>query len=407
MDKLMKKDILFLFLIIPFFKPLYFQYDSQWQWAETVFVAWKVLSAAIIFLILFIYVWDHSRISKIVFWTALCEISKYISTDYNQGYMTRALIDGVSMISYVSFLYLEIKFNCRRMLHLFNNLVIILMLANLISILLFPDGIPADMYGNTENALFFMVIDNGSALFLAFVIVVVILDGLINTRKITWKKWGVIGACVLSAVLSDSVTAIITTIVLLLSIMFALSSDFSRFQNPKLFMILYLGLILILFSMQENVVTDFFMTNILHRTGNFTGRYVLWSAAFHMISLHPLLGYGRSAQDYIAAWGGYYSSHNYILEILLQGGILALVLFGIIIFSGVGSLYKMRHCKVSTCLTFFLTTVLIAAMMESAVHSVYIFGLFVFCYYCQALETAGWETRRDEKYTVERGDSRL
>ena len=406
MDRLMKKDILFLFLIIPFFKPLYFQYDSQWQWAENIFVAWKVVAAAVILGILFIYVWNYSRISKIVLWTALFEISILVSTIYNRGYMERALIDGISMISYVSLLYLEIKYNCKRMLRLLNYLMVILLFLNLLSIILFPDGIPADLYGNTENALFFMVIDNGSALFLAFVIVIVVLDGLINMRKITWKKGAVMGACLLSAVLSNSVTAIITVIILLLSVIFVLFSDFTRFQNPKLFMIIYLILILYLFSMQENVVTDFIMTNLFHRTGNFTGRYVLWSAAFNMIRMHPWLGYGRSAQDYIATWGGYYSSHNYILEIMLQGGIIALILFGVVVMAGVGRLYKMRHFKASTCLIFFLMTILIAAMMESAVHSVYIFGIFVFCYYCQKLEASGWE-KRNEKRIAERDSSCL
>lgn len=397
MGKYLKNRPLLLFLMIPFFKPLYFQYASNWLWAENLFVIWKIVAASVILIMLYIYIWNYSRIPKVAVLTVIFESSILFSTIYNQGYMARALIDGISMISYVAFLFLTIKFSCKEMLRILNYILTTLMLMNLASILMFPEGITTDLYTNTENALFFMTIDNGSALFLAFCSMIIVIEGLVNKRKLSGRRWGLLGACMLSAILSQSVTAIITMVIIVILVLFVFISNLSKLQNPKVFMIIYTILIIYLFSMQENVISDFIMTNFFHRTGNFTGRYVLWESAFHMISLHPWLGYGRIDHDYILSWGGYFSSHNYILEILLQGGVLALAFFMCLVGSAVGRLYKMRHCKISTCLTVFLITILIAAMMESAVHSVYIFGVIIFCYYSKRLEIISWEKKRDGK----------
>ena len=59
-----------------------------------------------------------------------------------------------------------------------------------------------------------------------------------------------------------------------------------------------------------------------------------------MIQQEPLLGYGRTTNDYIEAWGGYYSSHNYVLEILLQGGVIALGFFIKIVLDAINSQYE-------------------------------------------------------------------
>lgn len=394
MRKYIENRWILLFLLIPFFKPVYFQYNSGSMWVENLFVVWKIVSAAVILAMLFIYMWSYSVIPKITLFIFFFEASILLSTIYHQGYMQRAVIDGISMIAYAALLFLTIKYSCREMLKALDFLLTLLMLVNLASILIFPAGMPADFYINTENSLFFMTVDNGSALFLGFCSMIIIIDGMVNKKKISGRRWLLLGLCLLSAVLSQSVTAVITMLVIIFLGIFVLVSDLSRLQNPRVFIAIYIALIIYLFSMQENVISDFIMTNLFHRTGNFTGRYVLWEAAFNMIRIHPWLGYGRIEHDYIVAWGGYFSSHNYILEILLQGGILALLLFVFIVAVAVGRLYRMRHCRISTCLTFFLITILIAAMMESAVHSVYIFGVIIFCYYCRKLEIISWERNK-------------
>ena len=61
--------------------------------------------------------------------------------------------------------------------------------------------------------------------------------------------------------------------------------------------------------------------------GTFTGRNLLWQSAIELIKMSPIYGYGRSELDYIEIWYGFFSSHNFILEMLLQGGVIALFLW--------------------------------------------------------------------------------
>lgn len=163
-------------------------------------------------------------------------------------------------------------------------------------------------------------------------------------------------------------------------------SDLTKRYQPKVFFVLYVILFIYLISMQNGGLSQFVLEKIFNRSSNFSGRYILWESALKMISQHPWIGYGRTVQDYIAAWGGYYSSHNYLLELMLQGGIAAAGQFVFLIIVSIRKCSLIKQNKMINCLMFALLAILIAALMESAVHSVYIFGAIILCYHCQYLE---------------------
>ena len=368
-----------LFLLIPFFKPICFQYYSTLQGLENLFVGWKILSAAVCFVFVVSYMWSYSRLPKLVAFVSLFEICIVVSTLINRGDLMRALIDMVSIVSYTALLILGIKYNGSGIVHLLSRLLGVLLLINLLSVVLFPTGLPADLYTNPENPLYFMVIDNGSALFLSFSIAIFAIDGLISQGAVRLGGKILILCAILNGVLVKSATAIFTVALICIALLFILKSDFSKHQNPAILFLVYIGVFIYLITMQDNIVSEFILKNIFNRSANFTGRYFLWESAINMIKAQPWFGYGRSAQDYISAWGGYFSSHNYVLETLLQGGIVSLGFFILtVIFAIKKSLYT-RHLKITAVLVFGLVTVLIAALMEATVHSVYIFGIISLC----------------------------
>ena len=67
---------------------------------------------------------------------------------------------------------------------------------------------------------------------------------------------------------------------------------------------------------------DSFITNVLHRSTDFTGRTRIWDVAIESIIAHPIIGTGYkiSAPDMMHA-------HNMYLEILMEYGIIGLALF--------------------------------------------------------------------------------
>lgn len=387
MSKYLKNKYFLLFLIVPFFKPLCLQYYSKLRIVEQIFVNWKIISALVGLVFLGLYIWNQSKVPKLVIQVGLFELSIIGITYYRQGYMNRALIDAVTIVAYTAILVLTIKYNCNGIIQLLSNLLSILMTINLFTMIVFPSGMRADLYYNTENPLYFMVVDNGSALFLLFCILLIMLDGMINKSNFTKKRKFLLIICVISAVLSRSATTIISVSVLVVALIFMYKSDLIKRCRPSVLFGLYALFFVYLVSMQNSGISKFVTEKIFHRSSNFSGRYVLWESALGMISKHPWIGYGRKVQDYIAAWGGYYSSHNYILELMLQGGMIATGQFLLLLVISIRKCLVSSRNKIANCLLFTLLAVLIAALMESAIHSVYIFGVIILCYSCQHLDS--------------------
>lgn len=388
MTRCFKSKWFLLFLLIPFFKPICFQYYAKLHMVENLFVAWKMFSALIIIFQLIVYVLKQSKLSKMIIWVFLFEFSIVFSTVINHGYLMRSLIDAISIVSYVAWLSLAMKYNRDGLIHLLGTYMGFLMIINLCVMVVFPGGLHADLYTNKENALYFMVTDNGSSLFLIFCVLTLAMEGMVTAHRISGKNKLLITGCFLSAVLSHSATTIFTVTLLIISLLFVFKSNVTKVINPAFLFLLYLLFFIYLITMQDNVVSRFILVNLFNRSSNFSGRYVLWKIALRMIRMRPWLGYGRIAHDYILAWGGYFSSHNYILEILLQGGLLAFMLFAGLVLISIKRLLLLHQSKVTNCLILALWVIMIAALMESAVHSVYIFGVIFFCYHCNRLGSA-------------------
>lgn len=386
MSKYLKNKYFLLFLIIPFFKPLCLQYYSKLRIIETIFVNWKIISALIGIICLGLYMWKQSRIPKIIVQVLLFELTIVFITGYKHGDMNRAMIDMVSIVAYTAMFVLTIKYNCKGFIRLLSKLLSILMVINLFTMIAFPSGIHADLYYNSENPLYFMVVDNGSALFIIFCVLLIMIDGIINEGYIAGKRKMLLFGCAASALLSRSATTIFSVFFLLTAVILIYKSDLTKRYQPKVFFVLYVILFIYLISMQNGGLSQFVLEKIFNRSSNFSGRYILWESALKMISQHPWIGYGRTVQDYIAAWGGYYSSHNYLLELMLQGGIAAAGQFVFLIIVSIRKCSLIKQNKMINCLMFALLAILIAALMESAVHSVYIFGAIILCYHCQYLE---------------------
>lgn len=386
MKKIFKNNWFLLFLMIPFFKPLCLQYYSGLQIAESVFVNWKIVSAAIGIALFVLYSVKYSRLSKLVVVTAFFELSIVFSTFYNHGYMSRAIIDAVSIVAYTAILRLVLCYNSKGFIRLLSRLMEILMLINFITMVIAPGGLPADLYYNTVNFLYFMVTDNGSVLFLIFCILVFMLESMMNERRISGRTKFLIFLCMLTALLSKSATTILMVFFFVGAMALVFRRNMLKIKHPGVLFTVYIVFTVYLLAMWENPVLEFILVELLNRSGDFTGRYVLWRAAIGMIKRHPLLGYGRQAQDYINTWGWHFSSHNYILEMMLQGGVLALIWFFALIWFVVKRLYRVQRDRMTSCLVLALFTVLTAALMEANIHSVYIFGVIVLCYHRPYME---------------------
>ena len=407
MEHCYKNKWILLFLMIPFFKPICFQYFSILKILEGLFLVWKVVSAAIIGLLLLNHLNRRKKIPEFIILVSVFEMSILLSTICRQGYLLRAIIDIVSIVTFVTILIWGIQFNYKDTIWGLSRILSVLVLINMLSMMIFPHGMPADLYANNAlNPLYFMTIDNGSTLFLLFAMLIFSIE-LYTIEGIVEKyQFVLIFCCLASAFLSHSGTAsLIIMVETGLLILIYKNKVFENVQWKMLSLIYGLGAVGMIL-VPESALIKMIMTNIFHYSSDLSGRSLLWSEAIKKIGKHVLLGYGRQVQDYISAWGGYFSSHNFWLELLLQGGLVALfLLFCVIVFSfrQLENGKQTRQIK-SILVTFFL--IMVSVMMESAVHSVFIFGTMVLICYNQNIPGVGNNQKkqsvRNRKKTADR-----
>lgn len=95
--------------------------------------------------------------------------------------------------------------------------------------------------------------------------------------------------------------------------------------NGKTVALLYvfLEMLLVIFQIQGGIAN--LISIIMNREIGFTGRTKVWSYAIELFTKSPIIGYGKEAV--IAHVGYYWYAHNLGLDILIQGGIIALFIY--------------------------------------------------------------------------------
>ena len=146
-----------------FFKTVCMQYFSSFSIVESIFIVGKIVASLLIFMRFFTKNYPILKISKYILATFAFEVAILVTRILYKGYTFRAVIDLVTIRSLTMFIIDEIKNNKKMFFNCFGNYMFFAVLLNLISEIMFPSGIQADLYKNSFNPLFFMTVDNGSA----------------------------------------------------------------------------------------------------------------------------------------------------------------------------------------------------------------------------------------------------
>lgn len=82
-------------------------------------------------------------------------------------------------------------------------------------------------------------------------------------------------------------------------------------------------------SLAQNEFAKWFIEDVLDKDLTFTGRTDLWEASLHAIGKSPILGYGDVDKDWylLNISNKAYGTHNFILTMLIWGGVVALALY--------------------------------------------------------------------------------
>lgn len=147
-----------------------------------------------------------------------------------------------------------------------------------------------------------------------------------------------------------------------------------KYLNGKIIGIGYLITFFSIVVIQSQGILSIIISKLTGRTINFTGRTVIWESALEYIKASPIIGYGYDA---IIPHSGYlWYSHNLILDLLIQGGIVTLLIFGFMYIFAFVNKNQMQKCvSVNILLFAFMVDQIFESMLKSCVFFYLLFFL--------------------------------
>lgn len=327
----------------------------------------------VLFVLGFIYVVKARVYSKMT----LCifgYVSIYIlSTILNNGNLRTAFNICIGILG----VYLWSEFFICKMPNMFLrtylNYMFIMIVANLVTTILFPMGLSLNKYNGYEVRL--IGIDNSLASMLYPTVIISYLQ--YYRKKIDKSRVKTLLAIVIATeFLVFSATSIIGLIPILWGfyVLNGKEHDLKFDLNLKKIILFYFAAFYFINVSLSNSIVTTFIANVFHKSVNFSGRTYIWEKSLEIISSRILwVGYGAYDKELLRTM--YFlpaNCHSFLFELIIDVGISGLLLFGYMCFLA----YKraLRYCSknrgIVRCLLCYLMTILTMGIAEAT--SVYL-----------------------------------
>lgn len=399
-----KNPILFFLIMVTFLKPEGLLAIAPESLARF-FAVWdKLVGLPVALLCILALLQDrHPLCGDLVLYYGYRMLATVLTTWLATGLITGGgAFHQLWMLSAVWFLALSLKYNFHKTIDRLAALLAILVLANLATIMLFPNGMYHDV--NVNNWL--LGYNNGH--------IVTYMPALFfsyqywyyrKKRLLPLLTWG---AVYLSVFLTHSTTTKIGLLILLVLALVILIPGFRKyFFNWKTVAFI---VAVVFFGIVISRGNGFFRTHVvsfLNKDSSFASRRTLWNRAIQSFRLHPWLGTGDATKTNVSLFKlvqDHAFAHNEILDVLVRTGIIGLLLYLNCIFRSIYTLKgkKDRHSKMWLS---FMAAYWVAMMFESySNYSFYYlyFVMLLFPQYSLFAETGKIQTffKRNEPWII-------
>ena len=331
---------------------------------------------------LLLYVIERRRkLSAMVLLTVIMQFWVLFSTIINHGSLRSCVLSAGSIMALV-FVFESMHANGKDFVHGFMAVSELVCYANLVSILLYPNG----MYRNVTTAYSWSTELNwllgNKNNFTPYLLVFCVVAYLYRSQGGSpVREWGIYIASLISVLLARSSASIIGFALLPIGFLIArrskikLNASFFLAVNAALF------LIIVVFRLQDvfSIVIEF----VLNKSLSFTGRTILWDKVFKLIGEKPLLGYGLQETGYLITLTNVrfgMHAHNIVLQYFFEGGIIYLGLYVTMLIMITRRLKKVEQSPEARCIIIALFLFLVMALMEPY-RNPFVYVLYFFGYY--------------------------
>ncbi len=367
------KYLLYIFLLIPFFKIPYLVY--KYDFVDDIYKIWQIISGFIILLIIL----KNGTFSKIIGYILLFLFTMFLSSIIN----SQSLLNIISFVFHVFVLCLVVDYgisnDTKLFLNSFEMLLSILICVNFLTVITYPEGMYINNLGFRYNWL--LGYKNSHISYVMPAIFISFINSYYTFNKLKLRNILLLIISIISTIMVDNSTGLFA--LSLISCFLLLSKLFKKRKNILNIFSYSIINISLFFGIVIARVQNYFSTiivDVLHRDLTFTGRTYIWDKVLLMIQRSKIFGYGKTFQytDTIV------SSHNQILEILYKNGILGLIGYLLVVFNSFRELWKYREYKVVQFMSFIMFTYFVMMLTEAYSHE-YIIYLYVICYHTKFL----------------------
>lgn len=319
-NKKLFEYILYLFLIIPFFKiPYLVQIIPA---LDLVYKIWQIIAGIIIVYVLVINSKYSKVINSIIFYLLILLFSSLI----NGINLLETILLSIQILFMCFIFDYGIRKNSQKFLGVLEVFLFVLIVINLATIILYPNGMYVNADGYASN--WFLGYKNSHILYILPMLMFSLLKNYSKNKKIDLKNCVYIVISLISTILVKNSTAIVGLSLICLLLLFKPFLEKIRILNLKNYFIIYIIVFLGIVIFRVHNVLEFLIVDILDKDLTFTGRTYIWDSVIEIIKDKPILGYGNCVykfSQYIS------TTHNTILDILFKTGLLGLVAYIIII----------------------------------------------------------------------------
>ena len=360
MELMRKKDGLVTFILFTLLIPFFSIHGIRSATGEVLYQGWQIISTVLL-IVLMLTVSAEIKLNWAVGLFMIYQAVILGSTFVHHGFSPGILAVTTAMI--MLFMLLQSRYY-REILDAISMIVVLSAVANLITMVMNYSGAGGQYFIGGKNALGIFLVPG------AFVL---LLNSAQTMRKTSKKTFLAIGMCLISVFLGSSGTGIVVAVCSI--VLMAVATKFKPKKQQYLLIILIFYGLLILFT--ENFVLTrmwLFLTDLLEKDSTLTSRTAIWTAVKEMIGENWLFGGGRGTRIYYINTLGItrtsYEAHNFILEILLEGGVAALTLYATLFVKAVKRLnmniIKNRIVFIAMCV------LLINGLTESTVNNCFV-----------------------------------
>lgn len=322
------------------------------------------MAVMILFFVLILLTFIKSRFNIFI----VLSIFMFFWLSFSSYFLADGLLDisnNLRIISLLLFINLTIqnypKSTLNALSYLFGTYIII----NFITIILFKEGLYIDnpRTGHYRNA-WFLGIENQFAFYLIPGITLLIFKSLYVRKKVSFIVWFIVLIAGITIFNAWSATAILGYMFIIISIILIINKKLLFLFNFKFMFLSYIIIWMTIVYLNSFAFFRGIITKLLKKDMTFSGRTNIWEKVIETIPESLWYGFGNNTYV-IPNRVTEFRSHNMILQLILDNGIIGLLLFLICLIIVGLQFKKYKSDKISLVLIAGIFSILLGGIAES------------------------------------------